>query len=437
MVRSLGRTAVGTLGLKLVGTGLAFIANLLVARRIGVDAFGAYSFCTTCLVVLCILSTAGWDQLLVREIASAKATGDRSQLGLVIAAATRAVCLATPVVAALSLGLFAATGDSLVAGRGLLILTVVIGLPTLTAYTVLDAVLRGAHRVWTSQVTSAVLQPMCLLGAVVALGIGFQQSTATIVAFVVSWFPVIIIDVAALWRIVFTDSVQRVGRAPGARIQRSEGVSWRRSARPLLALSVFQVVNVRLPQLVLGSISSGKELGIYAVSSRAAELVAFPLVAMNLSLAPRLSTLFAQNQRGEVARTCRHGARLALLPAALAAACLLAGATIYLSLFGSGFRGGEAVVRVLVVGQLANVAFGPTNVLLAAGRKENILPLGIGIGVVLDLALAVALVPAHGALGAAAAYATSLIVWNAILLRLGVRHLGINPSSWSRADVSA
>ncbi|MFN8233079.1 MAG: polysaccharide biosynthesis C-terminal domain-containing protein [Actinomycetota bacterium] len=101
-----------------------------------------------------------------------------------------------------------------------------------------------------------------------------------------------------------------------------------------------------------------------------------------------------------------------------------------LHVFGSSYDAGAAWLRILLIGQIVNVSVGAAGfVLIMAGRTGWDLTV-YAASFVLDLAIALALVPALGPKGAAIAQTLTLVfsnVFRVLLVRRFVRILAVRP----------
>ena len=93
-------------------------------------------------------------------------------------------------------------------------------------------------------------------------------------------------------------------------------------------------------------------------------------------------------------------------------------------LFGKGFEGGGPVTAILLLGPLARAAAGPAEQLLVMTDNQDSCAYAYAWAFVVNVGLGAILIPAHGALGAAACTATaylsaSLIVAREVQVRLG------------------
>ncbi len=107
-----------------------------------------------------------------------------------------------------------------------------------------------------------------------------------------------------------------------------------------------------------------------------------------------------------------------------------------LSWFGPDFPLANDALRIMVAGQVFNAAFGSVVLLLImTGNTRYALP-GLLVAAIAQAALGCALIPHHGAVGAAWASATGTVVWNLLLAVAVFVRLGVDPSVLGRRRVA-
>jgi len=74
--KQLIRSGTGSILVRIIGTGLAFVLSVVLARTLGADGFGLYSFVLSLLIFLSIPIQAGFPNLAVREISKAHLKND-------------------------------------------------------------------------------------------------------------------------------------------------------------------------------------------------------------------------------------------------------------------------------------------------------------------------------------------------------------------------
>lgn len=84
-------------------------------------------------------------------------------------------------------------------------------------------------------------------------------------------------------------------------------------------------------------------------------------------------------------------------------------------------------LAILMIAQLFNVAFGSVGLFLIMSGFERDTLIGQLVGLVVNVALALALIPSLGAEGAAWASAVGVVCWNAILAFMVWKRLKFRP----------
>ncbi|MGH3097551.1 MAG: lipopolysaccharide biosynthesis protein [Streptosporangiales bacterium] len=210
-----------------------------------------------------------------------------------------------------------------------------------------------------------------------------------------------------------------------ARVRRAEREStaygsWRpeaSAARRLWSFSLPRAASAMLEKsllwfdvLLVGSMLGSAAAGVYGAASRfvAAGLIAE--TALRVVVAPRFSALLAKGRRREVQDLYGAATTWVLLCSAPIYLVLAIFAPVVLSLLGAEFTRAAWPLAVLCAGMLVSLAAGNVqSVLLMSGRSawqtaNRVVVLGMNI------ALNVALIPVMGILGAAVAWAASMLL---------------------------
>jgi O-antigen/teichoic acid export membrane protein len=390
--------------------GLNLAVSVALARTAGAYAYGLYAFALSMAVLLAIPTTVALATFVLREVAWAAAQGRWDLLrGVEIWAIRRA--LVTSITAA---GI--ALGSVLLFGAGMTPewrLTVALGLalvPLLSLNSLCAAVLRGLHHVIVGQLPDQIAIPTFML---VLLGCGLALGHRTIDGVTaVSWHAT-----AAAASLVVGIVLWRWRRPIEIRTTRatSNERAWRVSAMTFLMLSGLGVVNQELHVLLLGALAGPTAAGIFRVSVRGAELVAFGLSSINAAIAPTVARLHALGDRRRVRRLVRLSTLASSLWALPIAIVMIAfGPAILGAMFGQDFVAGATSLTILSIGQLVNAMTGPVGLLLNMTGRERVAARGQAIATIVNVSLGLVLIPRWGIEGAAIATAASLVTWNAI-----------------------
>jgi O-antigen/teichoic acid export membrane protein len=177
---------------------------------------------------------------------------------------------------------------------------------------------------------------------------------------------------------------------------------------------VISLLNLRLDFILLNVIAGPAVLGIYAISSKFAELVKVPALALTYVLYPRYAS---DGGARAVVKARRLLPKAGLLLGAAIVPLLLVAGWVIPAVYGSAFEPAVAPARIILIGlALEGVAAVITAFLYGAGRP-GLNSLAMAAGLVVTVALDLLLIPAYGAVGAATASAvayaasTLALVW--------------------------
>jgi O-antigen/teichoic acid export membrane protein len=205
----------------------------------------------------------------------------------------------------------------------------------------------------------------------------------------------------------------------------------------MMLIAGVWMVNNSITTLMVGTIDGPRAAGVYTVVQKGAEVIVILLYATNMPLAPAVARLYARGDRQDLEHTTERMARATLLVSAPVAIAFMVFPHIYLDLFGASFQTGATALVILALGQLINAAAGPSgNVLLMTGQ-ERIAVRGVAAGLLVNVVLAVVLVPPLGVTGGAIAFASGLALWNTVLVVLARRLVGVNVTAFRRLSLQS
>lgn len=415
---------------KVAGAGLGFLFTIMLARLLGPAGTGVYFLAFTIFSIGATIARLGLDNAVLRFASVAHDQGDqptlaalyRQGMGLVAIAGVAVAILVWLVAPYLPLG-----GDR--SGELQSVLPVMLLALVPAALILLQGeFFKATGAPGTATIAQAVVLPMLLVMGAAAL---WWHGSATVH------------DIAFLYVIAATASVLLTGAAwsrhkPG--LWREKGHFDTRlllhTSLPLLWVASMSFVMSGTDILVLGVWTDAATVGVYGVAIRIAALTAFILVAVNSVIAPRFAALHALGNYEALERLAQRSTAWMLLAASPIILFLLLIPEWILQLFGADFVGGAALLRILVLGQLVNVAMGSVGYLLMMTGHERLMRNNIMLSALLNLIGNLALVPAFGAMGAAVSTAFSLAFMNLVSFLLVNKKLGINTMGYffRRAD---
>jgi len=387
---------------------LAFGLSVVLGRVLGAEAAGVYFLALTTATIAATIGRVGLDSAVIRLVAghaSANKWADVSRVyRTAIAIGLICSCLvATILYFAADFLADAVFSDATLAGPIRVMAVTVI---PLSLSVLISRALLGLSRIRDSVLVFSILPYGVALGGTWLLAYEWGVNGA-IVAYVIAVTAALFYGWIA-WRRALA------GRSSGHQSQQvaSPTKELLKSGAPLLIGAILQLVMAMSGTLMLGVWADNTDVSLFAVAWRTAVLITFVLLAVNTIAQPKFAELYARGDMESLAATASKATLLMTACAAPVFLVFLAAPEFVMSAFGSGFSSGAATLQVLSIGQFVNVIAGSVGVLLVmSGHEREYRNVQI-IAACVVLVLNVILIPSHGAIGAAIAAASALIVQN-------------------------
>ncbi|MQA87853.1 MAG: oligosaccharide flippase family protein [Streptosporangiales bacterium] len=401
--------------------------TVFLSRTLGSAGLGRYAQAYALLVLLVLVAALPFGSGTVRFIAMHRAEGDEAavrgalRLGVGLTAVT-ALCLAAPLAALaprLADGVF---HDPLLTTP---LRLVALALPAAALAESALLATMGFSRMRARALIKLIAEPVLRVGGfviLVLLGLGLS---------------------GAMFAIVGSTAIEAAlaGRALRRYVRRylgPAGVVPRYEPRQLLVFSLLSggaalatTGLVWADTLILGAFRPSGEVGVYVAATKIVALATFVLPAINQAFAPRITNLYHRGETDRLQHAYRVVAGWNLRLTLPAFAVLVVFPADLLDLVGPGLASGAIATVILVTGQLVNTATGPSAMVLTMSGRAGWSMANNGAALVLNVGLNLWLVPAHGIVGAAAAWALALIVVNLarvaqvwLFLHMSPFHLG-------------
>lgn len=403
--------------MKVVGAGLSFVLNVVVARVLGARGTGAYYLALTVVSIAAVVGRLGLDSALLRYTAAYSTSGDIARVrgtyrgGMLVAvsaglAVTGLVELAAGVLAR---DLFSA--PELVVPLRLMALAI-LPISLISLHTEL---LKGLRRIGRAMLLRGFGVPLLAIPAVFFLGT--RMGVRGVVLGYTAAAVVVCSVGIGLWRVSAP-----AGRGEPARMELRRLMS---TSYPLLWATVLQLVMTWTDTLALGVWRDNRTVGIYGAAMRVATLISFVLLAGNAILAPKFASLYEQRDLDRLGRLARDAAKLLFLLTLPIVGIIVLAPSLVLGIFGAEFRAGAVALIILAAGQAINVFTGSVGNLLVMSGHERTMRNVYVVAAAASVILNVVLVPPFGMVGAAIASACSLAALNLLAALLVYRKLSI------------
>jgi O-antigen/teichoic acid export membrane protein len=418
------RGASGAFMTRAFGAGLGLVSQIVLARLLGSEQYGVYTYVWTWVLILGLVSTLGFRKLLTRFVASFKTEGEIDRLRGVIRRSTEVVSTVGGMVGIM--GAVACYSFRGVIGPELAD-TFVVGfllLPLVSLVHLRKEALTGMRWVVRGDIPFRVLRPFLLvLFAGAAWWVWGGQLSALGMMGLTLLMLVIVFGVSTYWLYrALPDTLWEVE----ARI---EGEKWVQRAFPYLLISSAALLQSNVDIVMTGAIVGPEAAGIYKVAARITGILGFALSAMNMIVAPITSELYTNGEMNRLQKVVGWTSLGGFLFTVVGGGVLLGIGPFLLGLFGPAFRDGYTALGILVLARAGFTFAGPTGMLMQMTGREWAASKAFGFGALLNIVSNLVLLPIFGIVGAAIATGISTLAWNSILAYVAISDLKVNPTA--------
>ena len=422
LTSKLSRLLAGTFLVRVLSVGATFLCSVLLARTLGPEQFGIYSYILAIVSLLALPATAGMPTLVLRETANTKALKDWSKM--------KGIWLWTGfVIASLSLIIYAFStvailnffeGSKVFTEYKTFALGLIMSL-LMAMGNVRGAALRGLGFIIQGQLPESLIRPILLsvfLLLLMQLDINLDPSyamglnlIASLVAFIIG---------AAL-----------LIKAKPPELKASKPIfysrAWLFTILPLALMTGMQSLSSQVDILMLGNMGMPSDVGVYKIVVSGAALAVFGLQVVNMVITPKLASAFAKKDTYEAQKTASIGSLISFgLTFPVVLVFYFFGTEILNLVFGSEYVIGYRALLIISLGQAVNAFFGSSISILTMSGNEKFVIKGMSLSTIVNILLNLALIPHLGIDGAALGASSALLVWNIYLWIVIRRELNID-----------
>ncbi len=425
------RLAMGVGLINLTERAIGIVLGVILARWLGAEGYGTYAFVMAWVVILNIPAQFGLPELLMRDLAVARSDRIQTSFRALLQRTVRLVLFFSVLTTIVAL---AVTGVLVTSPTGNLQISLMIGffgLPILASLGVCGAALRGLGRPIATQVFGTLMPTLAVL-------------ILTLAAIIIPW-KASNADVALICRFLGLGAALIAAMLFLRHHMRRPEVSQNgllgsvretlRAALPFMMLTGAFIIMARTDIVMIGVLSSQREVGLFNAGLQAALLAQFGLSVSNSIVAPEFARLHANGEKAQLQYLAVSTARMVLLfGLAILAILSLFGNALLGLMFGAEFQAAYIAMLILVIGQSVALLFGEPGFLLnMTGNQTLTLRLVSGTAL-LNIALNAILIPLAGIEGAALSTSIALVTWRALGQMYVLRRMGINCAAFGRAS---
>lgn len=418
-LQELANPSFHVMAIRIGGAGLALAAQVLASRIMGAEEFGRYALVLVYLLLFGHFATFGTAQLLCRLLAEYLERGERGRaLGLLQFAVTATLGVSLTVVV-IGFGLIHGPLLLLEPQYASLATLALAAIPPLALQDFLEAIGRGIDRPTLGIGPVYLLRHIVIIGGLATLlAIGFAVDATTVVALTIAGLlATIAIQFALLWphlRPLIRDA------KPQFSIR-----AWIKTALPIASVDVAEVLFANADILILGFFVPPETVALYFAASRLAQILAYVPYGVTAVTAQKYAQLAAANKRAELQALIRRSTRLATTVALAGAVLLSIFGGVLLSFFGPEFTSAHGFIPVLCLGIVIACALGPGEDVLTMLGEERACSIAFLLALLINLAVALCLVPMLGPVGAALGAVTGLAVRGVLMAWFARKRLGL------------
>lgn len=401
-----------------ISVALVFVGNLVLTRWAGADAYGKYVHIFNWVSILSVAVIGGREDLVLTEITRYHSTGQPGRIAWLIQRTNVHVLLAW-----------------LLTGAGFLAAIFVFPIPTLHEYrtdfliawgavyftaflTLNQSILQSLDHIRLSQVVERLVRPFALiLFFALALYAGYAASSRLLIIVAETTLGASCLVLALLL-------FKNTGTYFAHREKRMAPERLTKKTVHFFLITMITLLITKISMLVLPYFADRKEIGIFNISARFADLIVYPFFLMHTVL----PQLFARHSLADVRQKQSLYASSTRLMTVLCLPLLLINVLagkFLLGLFGPAFTSGYTALVLLSISQFFYSLFGPANTILMMQSQERQSVICLVIYVVLLTALNLVLVPLWGITGGAWSTLISCLVYNCLLAVRAYRFSGV------------
>jgi O-antigen/teichoic acid export membrane protein len=181
---------------------------------------------------------------------------------------------------------------------------------------------------------------------------------------------------------------------------------------PMLLVSSTVVLASNIDSIMLGSLASMHELGLYSVAARVALLNSFFLTVSNSAIGPKIAKLYSDNSIIDLTIMVKKTTKTLIYIAFFSVLIFVLLGKNILSLWGNSFVYAYPILIILSIGQFFNISTGCSGVLLTMTGHEKVHGYISLSSLLINIILNIILITYYGAVGAAIATAITISLEN-------------------------
>jgi O-antigen/teichoic acid export membrane protein len=407
-----------TMLVKVLGMISGLLISIFLARNLGPEGLGVVNFASKFGMILLILTMFGFQNVIIKFIAIAKGRLDNKGIATALKTSLAfngilSLCIACigAIVLPLILDIWSDNQDLYVP-----LLIVFVMLIPQTIYRVYGSALNGYGKIWQANLVNQTLNFILVgIGLIIYYSLDIQFTPTTVLVLYAISRVFIVLVVTTLWKQTFKSKIKGGFNLKPMFIM----------AKPMLLVTGTAVIASNADAIMLGTLGTFKDVGIYSVAAQLAFVTSLFLTVTNSALKPKMASLFNDKRVDEIRLMVQRVTKILILVALLFVIFFLTLGQWILGFWGTEFVEAYWVLLILSLGQFFNIATGCSGALLVMCGYEKTHGYISLVEVILNIILNVILISYYGVLGAATATAITIILSNITKVIIVKRKIGI------------
>lgn len=419
------RGGIVSIAIKVLGLGFSLLTAIVLARVLGPEQYGVYSYVLAIVSILAIPAMFGLPSLIVRETAKAEVKqewGKMRGLWFWANSITASLSVVIAIIAALVLWF---NRENFTEMQFLTFAWGIAFIPLSALAALRGASLRGLRKVIQGQLPEQVLKPALFILMLAVVGLtGFAQLTAES-AMMLNALSAGMAFVFGAWLLLRVKPKQL-----NTADREFERKAWMTSVIPLAMVAGLDILVTETDIIMLGIFRTAEEVGIYRVAMQGGLLAAIGISATNMIIAPYISKFAYSKDIISLEKLAKQSARLAFL-IALSATVVFAifGELLLSAVFGDAYLGAYWPLLFLAAGQVVHAGMGAGGSILNMSGYEKGTLITLILAATCNVILNWIFIPIWGIYGAAIATFLSIVFRKIVLWILVYKYLRIDSSA--------
>ena len=385
---------------RVAGGGVAFAANIMIARWYGAEALGIFALCMALTSLIAVILPLGLQSVGVMFVSE---YSDQKQHGLVrgyIRTGYRNIAIVTVIAVVLLAGAAVIADRFGYYDHWTAAMFAILIAPALAMINFNCSVLTGCSRQLHGLMPDLLIKPALMFIAIAAVAFVVTGASPTVLLTTVCiciWLTAL----AHLWILLKETSVSN---PPPAEVERRR---WRKAGTPWIFITLMWDYFIELHLIMAGMLTTSAELGLLHICFRLRVLAGFGVRALSSLVMPGV---YAANAKDDIPGIERGLFKANVLSLAFCL-CVCAGLAVFgeffLGLVNEKFRSGYTILMIITVAMLPRPIFGPATAVMAMRGLQVPVVWILLVGIALTVALSLVMFPIYGIEGIAIAYLIS------------------------------